>query len=807
MHKKDHHSRRGLLMLVGQRRRLLDYVRKNDVERYRTIIAKLGLRAKPPTHSSTHHTTRRHGSGQLPVADSPGGPARRSPTGNWPRRLRSGPGSPGPARRNKHGGSHHRLGAHQRHRQDPLVRDGQARPAVARGPSSPRSATPKHWSPPTPPRASARASTSSRSPSTSRSGCTPPARSPARFFRREGRPTDAAILACRLIDRPLRPSFADGFRNETQVVVTVIGADQENPYDVLAINGASAALSISGIPFEGPIGAVRIAYSAGRHLDPAPHLRRGRGEHLRARRRRSRRGRRRRHHDGRGRRHREGVGPLRGRRPQGHRGGHRRWSRGLQGLDQGVHRPPEPARRAGQGRPRHHAARVHARPRLPGRREGEGRGRSWATPSGRPAPSPPRPSATPPPTPPSPRPSSRWARSSPAAPRRSRRRPAASRRAASAPARSTRASASTAVAPADLRTVTAEVGVLATAHGSGLFQRGETQVLSVLTLGMPKMDQLLDTLGDKHQEALHAPLQHAALRQRRDRPRGQHRSAARSATACSPSGRCCRWSPPSRSGRTRSASCPRCCRRTAPPRWARCAASTLSLMDGGVPIKAPVAGIAMGLIYDDGKYTTLTDILGTEDAFGDMDFKVAGTSEFVTALQLDTKIDGLPADVLAAGAGAGQGGPPGDPRHHAEGHRRAPRRGRRDGTEGHQLRDPDRQDRRGHRPEGQGHQRHPGRDRRRHLRRRRRHGRHRHHRVARQGRHRRGRAPDQAHPQPAHRRRRRRLPRPGREHHQVRCVREHPPGPRRPAAHLQDRWRQAHRQGRGRASTSATRSR
>ena len=73
--------------------------------------------------------------------------------------------------------------------------------------------------------------------------------------------------------------------------------------------------------------------------------------------------------------------------------------------------------------------------------------------------------------------------------------------------------------------------------------------------------------------------------------------------------------------------------------------STLSLMDGGVPIKAPVAGIAMGLIYEDGKYTTLTDILGAEDAFGDMDFKVAGTSEFVTALQLDTKIDGLPADV------------------------------------------------------------------------------------------------------------------------------------------------------------------
>src|SRR4029077_4213836 len=74
--------------------------------------------------------------------------------------------------------------------------------------------------------------------------------------------------------------------------------------------------------------------------------------------------------------------------------------------------------------------------------------------------------------------------------------------------------------------------------------------------------------------------------------------------------------------------------------------SSLSLMDAGVPIKAPVAGIAMGLIFAEGKYTTLTDILGAEDEFGDMDFKVAGTADFVTALQLDTKIDGLPAEVL-----------------------------------------------------------------------------------------------------------------------------------------------------------------
>src|SRR5579864_5706177 len=84
---------------------------------------------------------------------------------------------------------------------------------------------------------------------------------PGSFFRREGRATDQAILTARLIDRPLRPSFPEGFRNEVHVVATILGADQENPHDVLAINGASAALMLSGIPFEGPIGAVRLAYS------------------------------------------------------------------------------------------------------------------------------------------------------------------------------------------------------------------------------------------------------------------------------------------------------------------------------------------------------------------------------------------------------------------------------------------------------------------------------------------------------------------------------------------------------------------
>ena len=188
--------------------------------------------------------------------------------------------------------------------------------------------------------------------------------------------------------------------------------------------------------------------------------------------------------------------------------------------------------------------------------------------------------------------------------------------------------------------------MLATAHGSGLFQRGETQVLSALTLGMPKMDQLLDNLGDKPKKRYmhhynmppHANGETGRVGSPKRREIGHGLLAERALLPVVPSLE--EWAYTLRvvsevlssNGSTSMGSV---------------CGSTLALMDGGVPIKAPVAGIAMGLIYDGGKYTTLTDILGTEDAFGDMDFKVAGTRDFVTALQLDTKIDGLPADVLA----------------------------------------------------------------------------------------------------------------------------------------------------------------
>ena len=199
----------------------------------------------------------------------------------------------------------------------------------------------------------------------------------------------------------------------------------------------------------------------------------------------------------------------------------------------------------------------------------------------------------------------------------------------------------------DLRPVSAEVGVLPTAHGSGLFQRGETQVLDVCTLAMPRMNQLLDTLSpETTKRFLHhynmppwANGETGRVGSPKRREIGHGALAARAVLPVVPSQEEFAYTLRlvsevlSSNGSTSMGSV---------------CASSLSLMDAGVPIKAPVAGIAMGLVYDGDRYITLTDILGAEDAFGDMDFKVAGTADAVTALQLDTKIDGIPADVLTA---------------------------------------------------------------------------------------------------------------------------------------------------------------
>ena len=197
-------------------------------------------------------------------------------------------------------------------------------------------------------------------------------------------------------------------------------------------------------------------------------------------------------------------------------------------------------------------------------------------------------------------------------------------------------------------------------------------MLNVLTLGMPKMDQMLDTLGIENKKRYmhhynmppYSNGETGRMGGTKRREIGHGLLAERALLPVVPSLEELPYALRlvsevlSSNGSTSMGSV---------------CASSLSLMDGGVPIKAPVAGIAMGLIYDDGKYVTLTDILGAEDAFGDMDFKVAGTAEFVTALQLDTKIDGLPADVLAAALQQAHEARLADPRGHERRHRRAPR--------------------------------------------------------------------------------------------------------------------------------------
>ncbi len=469
---------------------------------------------------------------------------------------------------------------------------------------------------------------------------------PGSFFRREGRPTDNAVLTCRLIDRPLRPSFAKGYRNETQVVVTVLGADQENPYDVAAINGASASLMLSGLPFEGPIGAVRLAYTADGVWLPHPTYQAGEESTFqivvagRA------------------------VGDDIAIMMVEAGGTERAWeiyeagapkvteeviAGGLEAaktwIRESIELQHELVSAAGAREPLVWEAKVDYDDAIAAKVEEFAKAKlvdanSIADKTERNAANDAIKADL----------VSTLSAEGAEFEGRAGEVKNAFKALMKSVIRSRVVNEGVRIdgrAPADLRAVTAEVGVLKTAHGSGLFQRGETQVLNVLTLGMPKMDQLLDTIGlETKKRYMHhynmPPFSNGETGRMggtKRREVGHGMLAERALLPVIPSK--VDWPYALRlvsevlssNGSTSMASV---------------CGSSLSLMDGGVPIKAPVAGIAMGLIYEDGKYTTLTDILGAEDAFGDMDFKVAGTSEFVTALQLDTKIDGLPADVLGA---------------------------------------------------------------------------------------------------------------------------------------------------------------
>ena len=469
---------------------------------------------------------------------------------------------------------------------------------------------------------------------------------PGSFFRSEGRPGEDAILTCRLIDRPLRPTFKKGLRNEVQVVITVLALEPDTPYDVLAINAASASTQISGLPFSGPVGGTRVALIEGQWVAFPTHsqLENAVFDMVVA-----------------GRVTETGdvaimmveaesteqtwdlvrsgaqapteeivAGGLEAAKPfikqlcEAQAELAKQAAKPVQEFpifldyEDDVYAAVEAAAAedlkpalAVTGKLEREAALDSVKDAVLEKVSAEFEGREKEV----------------------------------GAAFRALTKKLVRERVLREKVRMDGRGLT------DIRTLSAEVGVVPRVHGSALFERGETQILGVTTLNMLTMEQKLDTLSpETTRRYLHnynfppystgetgrvgspkrREIGHGALAGRALMPvlptREEFPYAIRQVSEAM--------------GSNGSTSMGSVC------------ASTLSLLQAGVPLRAPVAGIAMGLISGeiDGKteYVTLTDILGAEDAFGDMDFKVAGTPEFVTALQLDTKLDGIPADVLAA---------------------------------------------------------------------------------------------------------------------------------------------------------------
>lgn len=468
-------------------------------------------------------------------------------------------------------------------------------------------------------------------------------RIPGSFFRREGRPSEDAILTCRLIDRPLRPTFKSGLRNEVQVVITVMALNPDDVYDVLAINAASASTQLSGLPFSGPIGGVRVALIDGRWVAFPRHseLERAVFDMVVA-----------------GRVAGDDVAIMMveaeatvatielvaggAQAPtedvvaeglEAAKGFIRTLCEAQQALAAQAAKPVQDfpvfleytddiyaAVETAAG------ARVSEAMTIVSKSEREAVLNDIKTEvvgsladqfEGR-------------------------------------------EKEISAAVRSVTKSAVRqrvlrdkvridGRGPTDIRTLSAEVEVIPRVHGSALFERGETQILGVTTLNMLRMEQMLDTLSPetrkRYMHNYNFPPYSTGETGRVGSPKrreiGHGALAERALVPVLPSREDFPYAIRQVSealGSNGSTSMGSVC------------ASTMSLLNAGVPLRAPVAGIAMGLVSGevDGKteYVALTDILGAEDAYGDMDFKVAGTKDFVTALQLDTKLDGIPASVL-----------------------------------------------------------------------------------------------------------------------------------------------------------------
>ncbi|WP_251150683.1 polyribonucleotide nucleotidyltransferase [Cellulosimicrobium sp. Marseille-Q4280] len=474
-------------------------------------------------------------------------------------------------------------------------------------------------------------------------------RIPGSFFRREGRPSTDAILACRLIDRPLRPLFVKGLRNEVQVVITVLAIHPDDAYDTLAINAASASTQISGLPFSGPVGAVRIALIDGQWVAFPKYSDKERAVFDMV---------------------------VAGRNVVAADGStdvaiamiEAEATDNAWGLikDEGVGAPTEDVVAEGieAAKPFIKAlcdaqaslAAQSAKPvrefpvfleyqddafaaveaevaadlrdalAIADKQDRENRldeiknemvGKLQAGFDGR--------------------------EKELSAAYRSLQKKLVRQRVLTDGVRIDGRGL------ADIRTLSAEVEVLPRVHGSALFERGETQIMGVTTLNMLRMEQQIDSLGPetrkRYMHNYNFPPYSTGETGRVGSPKrreiGHGALAERALVPVLPSREEFPYAIRQVSealGSNGSTSMGSVC------------ASTLSLLNAGVPLRAAVAGIAMGLISDtvDGetRYAALTDILGAEDAFGDMDFKVAGTREFVTAIQLDTKLDGIPASVL-----------------------------------------------------------------------------------------------------------------------------------------------------------------
>ena len=466
---------------------------------------------------------------------------------------------------------------------------------------------------------------------------------PGSFFRREGRATEKAILTCRLIDRPLRPNFPDGYRNDTHVVATVLSADLINAYDLPALNGASGALTLSSLPFDGPIGAVRLALIDGAWIAfPTYEQLEGAVFDLVVA----------------GKRNEFGDIDIAMVEAGATENGYRLVKDGQQGSDE------ETVARGLEEAKGYIATLIDMQLELLAA-VGPADEVEWPINEAYSAEMYERVEAIAKPK--------LEALGTIADKKKRLEAEAATKEAALAELgldeddedgmkaaknafRSVQKNVmrSRVVAEGvrldgrgltDVREIDVKVGMIPQAHGSGLFRRGETQVLNVTTLGMLKMEQMLDTISiEDSKRYMHhynmppfATGEAGFMRGPKRREIGHGALAEKALLPVIPDDEEFPYAFRLVSEVLMS---------NGSSSMASVCGSSLSLMDAGVPIAAPVAGIAMGLINHDGKFVTLTDILGAEDALGDMDFKVAGTEDMITALQLDTKIESLPAQVL-----------------------------------------------------------------------------------------------------------------------------------------------------------------